>query len=90
MVQAFEGNMAETKTMLPSIRKFVAVHQLPDVTIVADAGMISEANQKAIEDAVLSFILGIKVPDVPYQVGKWRQAHPDEEIPTARSSLRAS
>ncbi len=46
MVSAFEGNRAETKTMLPVIEKFMAAHRLPDVTVVADAGMISEANQK--------------------------------------------
>ena len=62
MVQAFEGNKAETKTMLPVITAFMAVHQLPDVTVVADAGMISEANQQAIEDAGLSFILGTRIP----------------------------
>ena len=46
---AFEGNKAETKTMLPVIRAFMTARQLPDVTVVADAGMVSEANQKAIE-----------------------------------------
>ena len=81
MVSAFEGNKAETKTMLPVIEKFMAAHRLPDVTVVADAGMISEANQKAIEAAGLSFILGMKVPDVPYQVDKWRREHPGQEIP---------
>jgi len=34
--------MAETKTMLPVIGEFMAAHQLPDVTVVADAGMISD------------------------------------------------
>jgi Transposase DDE domain len=58
MVSAFEGNKAETRTMLPVIEAFMAAHQLPDVTVVADAGMVSEANQKAIEAAGLSFILG--------------------------------
>ena len=81
MVSAFEGNKAETKTMLPVIEKFMAAHRLPDVTVVADAGMISEANQKAIEAAGLSFILGMKIPDVPYVVGQWRREHPGEEIP---------
>ncbi len=51
MVSAFEGNMAETKTMLPVIGSFMTAHQLPDVTIVADAGMVSESNQKEIEAA---------------------------------------
>ena len=45
---AFEGNMAETGTMLPVIEAFMTDCRLPDVTVLADAGMISEANQKAI------------------------------------------
>ena len=40
--------------------------------------MISEANQKAIEAAGLSFILGMKIPDVPYV-----------SRPVARASTRA-
>src|SRR6516225_1243754 len=81
MVSAFEGNKAETKTMLPVIEAFMAAHQLPDVTVVADAGMISEANQKDIEAAGLSFILGMKIPHVPYVVAQWRREHPGEQIP---------
>ena len=81
MVSAFEGNKAETKTMLPVIEAFMAAHQLPDVTVVADAGMISDANMKAIEAAGLSFILGMKVPDVPYVIDAWRREHPGEDIP---------
>jgi hypothetical protein len=30
MVKAFEGNMTETKTMLPVIEAFMTAHQLPD------------------------------------------------------------
>ena len=81
MVQAFEGNKAETKTMLPVITAFMTIHQLPDVTVVADAGMISEANQQAIEDAGLSFILGTRIPDVPYAVAQWRREHPGQDLP---------
>jgi Transposase DDE domain len=80
MVSAFEGNKAETKTMLPVIESFMAAHQLPDVTVVADAGMVSEANQKQIETAGLSFILGAKIPHVPYLVAQWRREHPGAEI----------
>ena len=81
MVSAFEGNKAETKTMLPVIESFMAAHDLPDVTVVADAGMISEANQKDIEAAGLSFILGMKIPRIPYMVAQWRREHPGQEIP---------
>jgi hypothetical protein len=69
MISAFEGNKAETKTMLPVIEAFMTARNLPGVTVVADAGMISEANQKAIEAAGLSFILGMKIPDVPLRRG---------------------
>jgi hypothetical protein len=81
MVSAFEGNKAETKTMLPVIEAFMTAHQLPDVTVVADTGMISEVNQKAIEAAGLSSILGMRIPDIPCVVAQWRREHPDEEIP---------
>ncbi len=58
----------------------MAAHQLPDVTVVADAGMVSEANQKAIEEAGLSFILGARIPDVPYAVAQWRREHPGQDL----------
>jgi hypothetical protein len=80
MVSAFEGNRAETKTMLPVIESFMAARQLPDVTVVADAGMVSEANQKAIEAAGLSFILGARIPYEPYVVKQWRREHPGRDI----------
>ena len=81
MVSAFEGNRAETTTMLPVIESFMAAHDLPDVTVVADAGMVSEKNQKQIEAAGLSFILGARIPYVPYLVAQWRRDHPGQDIP---------
>ena len=47
-VEAFEGNTAETATMLPVINAFKAAHNLTDVTVVTDAGMIAESNQIAL------------------------------------------
>ena len=84
-VHAFAGNMAVTTTMLPVIEAFMTAHQLPDVTIVADAGMISQDNRKAIEAAGLSFILGMRIPQVPYVVAQRRREHPGEEIPAGTS-----
>ena len=83
MVEAFEGNRAETTTMLPTIRAFMAAHRLADVTIVADAGMVSEANKRAIEAAGLSFILGARIPDIPY--AGHRVAPPASRRPDART-----
>jgi Transposase DDE domain len=80
-VEAFEGNKAETATMLPVINAFKKAHQLTDVTVVADAGMISEANQIALQAAGLSFILGARIPLLPDAVRRWHDKHPDETIP---------
>jgi hypothetical protein len=67
--------------MLPVITAFMAAHRLPDVTVVADAGMVSEANQKQIEAAGLSFILGQRIPEVPWVVAEWHREHPGEAVP---------
>jgi hypothetical protein len=67
--------------MLPVINAFKQAHQLTDVTVVADAGMISAANQTAIQAAGLSFILGTRIPYLPDVVREWRDAHLGEAIP---------
>jgi hypothetical protein len=79
-VEAFEGNKAETATMLPVINAFKAAHNLTDVIVVADAGMISEANQIALKASGLSFILGTRIAFVPDVVREWRDKHPDQDI----------
>jgi hypothetical protein len=79
-VHAFDGNTAETKTMVPVLQALAAAHHLPEVTVVADAGMMSEANLKELEDAGLTFIVGARIPDVPYQVAEWRRTHPGEPL----------
>jgi transposase len=81
MVNAFEGNRAETLTMIPTIKAFMTAHGLHDVVIVADAGMISEANMRAIEAEGLSFILGMRIGEVPYVIDKWHADHPGEQVP---------
>ncbi|WP_293059083.1 IS1634 family transposase [Mycobacterium sp.] len=80
-VEAFEGNKVETATMLPVINAFKTAHGLTDVTIVADAGMISEANQIALHAAGLRFILGTRIPHLPGVVSEWQAQHPGETVP---------
>jgi hypothetical protein len=81
MLDAFEGNKAETTTMLPVIRSFMTAHQIKDLVVVADAGMISAANQKGLEEAGLSFVLGMRVADIPYVVKEWQLEHPGQDVP---------
>lgn len=49
--------------MLPVIEKFMAAHQLPGVTVVADAGMIPGGQPEGHRGGGLSFVLGMKIPD---------------------------
>ena len=56
-VEACEGNDAQTATMSPVTCAFESVHRLSDVTVVADAGMGSEANQIALPASGSSLML---------------------------------
>jgi hypothetical protein len=86
MVEAFEGNKAETLTMLRTIRSLMKAHQLEDVTIVADAGMVSEADREAIEDEHLSYIIGARIPEVSWCVKDWRSRHSTVTLRCPRTS----
>jgi hypothetical protein len=59
-VHLFEGNKAETKTLIPVLTGFADRHHVADVVVVADAGMLSAANLDALEDAGFAFIVASK------------------------------
>lgn len=79
LVEAFEGNKAETTTLIPSITSFMAAHRLPEVIVVADAGMLSDSNLKALAGAGLRFIIGQKIPQIPYVIEQWMKNHPGQK-----------
>jgi len=90
MIEAFEGNKAETKTMLSTITSFMAAHQLADVAIVADAGMVSEANREAIEDAGLSYITNMTDPTPEFVINAYHQLwHVEKSFRMSKHDLRA-
>ena len=66
-VGCFEGNTAETTTLIPVITAFAARHDLGDVPMViaADAGMLSASNLTALDDAGLGFIVGSRMTKAP-------------------------
>uniref|UniRef100_UPI00358DC2DE IS1634 family transposase n=1 Tax=Corynebacterium cystitidis TaxID=35757 RepID=UPI00358DC2DE len=78
-IGAFEGNKAETQTMLPMIQRLQDAYQLDTVTIVADAGMLSAANKTAVLNAGLHYILGVKDTRIPQVIAQWRADHPDTD-----------
>ena len=55
--------------MLPIIRQFQARHDLTDMVVVADAGMLSAGNLKDLDAARLRFIVGSRVTKAPADLG---------------------
>lgn len=64
-IGCFEGNKAETTTLVPIIEAFRQRHGVADMVIVADAGMLSAANLKALDEAGLRFIVGSRTTRAP-------------------------
>lgn len=66
-IGCFQGNTAETTTIVPIITSFLTRHNLNDTPIViaADAGMLSAANLKALDELKLSFIVGSRMTKAP-------------------------
>lgn len=73
-LQSFEGNKAETKTILPVIEAFQAKHQLKKVTVVADAAMLSASNLAALTQAGYTYIVGSRLNKVPYELAEYQKS----------------
>jgi Transposase DDE domain len=67
-VHLFEGNKAETATLIPVLTAFQKRHDVTEMVVVADAGMLSAANLNALEDAGFSFIVGSRLTKAPYDL----------------------
>jgi len=72
-LHSFEGNKAETKTLLPVIEAFQAQHKLSNVTIVADAAKLSASNLKALTKAGHTYIVGSRLHKVPYAIAEYQK-----------------
>lgn len=57
----FEGNKFEGHTMLPVIDAFKEKYNLPQLVIVADAGLLSNQNVMELQEKNYEFILGARI-----------------------------
>lgn len=71
---SFEGNKAETKTILPIIKDFQAKHQLKGITVVADAAMLSASNLSALAEEGYRYIVGSRLNKVPYALAEYHKS----------------
>jgi hypothetical protein len=76
-VHLFEGNTAETTTILPVLQTFQQRHGVTGMVVVADAGMLSANNLNEIEDAGFSFIVGSRITKAPYDLADHFTRHGD-------------
>lgn len=76
-IGCWEGNTAETTTMIPILKQFQARHNLSDLVVVADAGMLSAANLKDLDAAGLRFIVGSRVTKAPADLASHFRWHGD-------------
>jgi transposase len=76
-VHCFEGNTAETNTLIPVLEAFQQRHGVTDMVVVADAGMLSAANLNALEDAGFGFIVGSRISKAPYDLAEHFERHGD-------------
>ncbi len=69
-VHLFEGNKSETLTILPVLRDFKTINNLKEITVVADAAMLSKDNLVKLYEAGFNFIVGSRIKKVPYGFDK--------------------
>ena len=70
----FEGNKAETKTLIPVLTRVRDRHQAHDIVVGADAGMLSAANLLALEDG-FRFVVGSRASKIPYELEAHVERH---------------
>ena len=80
-IGCFEGAKAETHTIIPVIKAFQDRHQVADMVVAADAGMLSAKNLKELDDAGLRFIVGSRQTKAPHDLAthfRWNGEYTDD------------
>ena len=70
-VRSFEGNKAEVKTIMEVLYTFKERYGLTDLTVTADAAMLSSKNIQALEDSGYHYIIGSRIAKTPYEIREY-------------------
>jgi hypothetical protein len=76
-IGCFEGNKPETATIIPIIKQFQDRHDVADMVVVADAGMLSASNLRELDEANLRFIVGSRMTKAPIDLASHFHWHGD-------------
>lgn len=66
--EIFEGNKAESKTLIPILDKFVAKYKIAKPTVVADAALLSQKNMDHLTESGYKYILGGRIKNETDQI----------------------
>ena len=66
----YEGNIFEGHTLIPFLEKISAKFKLDKPIVVADAGLLSTENIKALETKQYEYILGARIKNEPAKIKK--------------------
>jgi transposase len=64
----FEGNKFEGHTMLPVLDSFKKTYQLKQMVVIADSGLLSNANMQELQAKDYEFILGARIKNESRQI----------------------
>lgn len=76
-IGCYQGNKAETFTIIPIVKQFQARHGIADMVVVADAGMLSSSNLGDLDEAGLRFIVGSRLTKAPKDLESHFRWHGD-------------
>ncbi len=63
--EVFSGNTFEGHTIIPSINNFIKKNEVKDLTVIADAAMISTENVKQLLLNKINYIVGARLGNIP-------------------------
>jgi transposase len=72
-IHSFEGNKAETKTIIPVLKEFMQENNIEEITVVADAGLMNAQNLDLLELEGFKFIVGSRVGKTPYEIEEYEK-----------------
>jgi len=88
-IQSFEGNCAEVKTIIPVLEGFKARRGLTEITVTADAAMLSARNIEVLERLGYHYIIGSRLTKTPYAIEARLAAGSDLEDGQIVESVKA-
>lgn len=68
--EVFAGNTFEGHTFIPLIKRFIALNEVKEFTVVADAAMISTENVKQLIQHKINYIVGARLGNISFELLK--------------------